>query len=258
MQVRHLFRRIGLLALAVTLTASQAHAARDARKDGRITQIIREVTLLLAGMPPRNAALNDDVREGTAVRTGGQSRAELTFKDQTITRLGANTLFNFTNGGRRDEVTTGSTLLRVPKSSGGATILSSGVIAGVTGTTVIFEYTRAGGTRLTVLEGSARMSLAAHREITRGLRAGQTLLVPPGATTLGEPTEADIESIMKTSPLIVGFRPLPSRGLIDRVIRQQRERGEFQRGGPNGNNNGRPPNMGGPPQAGPPPGPGRR
>jgi hypothetical protein len=32
--------------------------------------------------------------EGTAVRTGLESRAELTFTDQTLARLGANTVFS--------------------------------------------------------------------------------------------------------------------------------------------------------------------
>jgi hypothetical protein len=69
-------------------------------KEARVTQIIREVKLLPADKAAHEAALNDKVSEDTGVRTGGDSRSELTFPDLTITRLGANTVFSFTKSGR--------------------------------------------------------------------------------------------------------------------------------------------------------------
>jgi hypothetical protein len=110
-----------------------------ASKDARVTQIIREVNLLPANADPRAAALNDQVSEETGVRTGGDSRSELTFPDLTITRLGANTIFTFNKSGRTANVDSGSILLRVPKDSGGGSIRSSAVTVAITGTTVIFE-----------------------------------------------------------------------------------------------------------------------
>jgi hypothetical protein len=168
--------------------------------------------------------LNENVSETSAVKTGGESRAELTFIDLTITRLGANTLYRFKKAGRMVDLTSGSTLLRVPKDSGGATVVASGVTAGTTGTTFIFE-TSAGRTRLTVLEGGARLTLVNHRDQSRDVRAGQSLEVPAGATRIPEPKEVDLDRLMKTSPLIVGFRPLPSQNLINNAIRQQQARG---------------------------------
>ena len=64
-------------------------------------------------------AVNDKVREDTSVRTGGESRSELTFADLTIARLGADTIFSFNKAGRDDQLDGGSVLLRVPKNSGG-------------------------------------------------------------------------------------------------------------------------------------------
>jgi hypothetical protein len=52
------------------------------------------------GATARPAAVNDEVRDGTAVRTGVDSRSELKFTDQTLARLGANTLFSFSEGTR--------------------------------------------------------------------------------------------------------------------------------------------------------------
>ena len=201
--------------------------------------------------------MNQKVREGTSVRTGGDSRAELTFIDLTITRLGANTLYSFKKAGRHAELKNGSSLLRVPKDSGGATIFSGAITAGITGTTLIFETTRT-MSRLTVLEGSARLSLVRHPEQARSLLAGQSLQVPEGATRISEPTEIDLDRLMKTSPLIIGFRPLPSQGLIGAAIKQQQERGQQNQNGPGGRAGSQNQNMPAPPPPAPPPGPGPR
>ena len=70
----------------------------DELKEAKVTQIIQEVRVLPSNASPRPAAVNDNVRQGTAVQTGVQSRSELTFKDQTITRLGEKTIFSVGEG----------------------------------------------------------------------------------------------------------------------------------------------------------------
>src|SRR5207244_1552227 len=81
------------LTAAVVAIATMVFGAE--RKQARVTEVIRDVHLLASQATARPAAVNDAVNEGTAVRTGTDSRAELTFADQTITRLGANTVFSF-------------------------------------------------------------------------------------------------------------------------------------------------------------------
>jgi len=66
----------------------------DELKEAKVTQVIQDVRVLPSNASPRPAAVNDNVHQGTAVQTGGQSRSELTFKDQTITRLGEKTIFS--------------------------------------------------------------------------------------------------------------------------------------------------------------------
>jgi hypothetical protein len=183
-------------------------------KEARVTQIIREVKLLPADKAAREAALNDKVSEDTGVRTGGDSRSELTFPDLTITRLGANTIFSFNKSGRTANVETGSILLRVPKDSGGGSIRSSAVTVAVTGTTVIFEGSRGGRSRLFTLEGSSRISLKRNPKEFRKVLAGQMIDVPAGATTLPMPVNIDLNQLMRTHPLITDFKPLPSQPLI--------------------------------------------
>src|SRR5437016_12340714 len=75
------------------LTAAQ-------RKEGRVTQVVRDVKVLAPHVAARPAQLNDNVTDGSAVHTGADSRAELTFADLTISRVGANSIFSFDQNGR--------------------------------------------------------------------------------------------------------------------------------------------------------------
>ncbi|TLY36887.1 MAG: hypothetical protein E6K60_06340 [Nitrospirae bacterium] len=82
-----------LIAAATSANATQF-------KEARVTQVVNDVKLLLQQAAPRPAVVTDLVHEGIAVRTGTQSRSELTFPDLTLTRLGANTIFSFNRGTR--------------------------------------------------------------------------------------------------------------------------------------------------------------
>src|SRR4051812_47784171 len=184
-----------------------------ASQEAQVTRIIRDVKLLPVQAQPRPALLNDKVSDGSGVRTGDQSRSELTFTDLTIERLGANTLFSFNRGGRTVRLDSGSVLLRVPKNSGGANMSTTAVAVGVTGTTVILE-THTGRNKLIVLEGSARVSLNKNRSESVHVHGGQMEDVPAGASKLPPPVNVNLSEIMKHHPLITEFGPLPSRDLI--------------------------------------------
>jgi FecR-like protein len=193
----------------------------EPKKEARVTQIIKDVKLLSFQVPARPAIVNDEVRENTAVRTGDESRSELTFEDLTITRLGANTIFSFNKAGRSGTLGSGAVLLRVPKDSGGAEFRTPAVTVGVTGTTVILETTREGRDKLTVLEGDAKLSLVKHPEELSAIRAGQMLDVKADAAKIPPAKAVDLEKIMRTSPLITDFPPLPSQDLILAAINEQ-------------------------------------
>ncbi len=209
---------VGLLSCIALVLPLPAKAAGS--KEARVTQIIRDVKLLPADADARAAAVNDKVSEDTGVRTGGDSRSELTFSDLTITRLGANTVFSFSKAGRTANVDTGSILLRVPKDSGGGSIRNNAVTVAVTGTTVIFEAPRGGHSKLFTLEGSSRVSLKKNPGEFRKVLAGQMIDVPAGATTLPMPVNFDVNQLMRTHPLITDFKPLPSQPLIMAVAQQ--------------------------------------
>jgi len=105
----------------------------DELKEAKVTQVIQDVRVLPSNSSPRPAAVNDNVDQGTAVQTGVQSRSELTFKDQTITRLGEKTIFSVGGGTRTIDLGSGQFLLYVPKKAGGAKVKAGPVTAAITG-----------------------------------------------------------------------------------------------------------------------------
>jgi FecR protein len=105
----------------------------DDLKEAKVTQVIQDVRVIPSNASARPAAVNDDVRHGTAVQTGVQSRSELTFKDQTITRLGEKTIFSVGEGPRTIDLGSGQFLLCVPKKAGGAKVKAGAVTAAITG-----------------------------------------------------------------------------------------------------------------------------
>jgi hypothetical protein len=130
-----------IVVLALILAGTVASPATQL-KEARVTEVVKDVKLLPTGGASRPATVSDEVRDGTAVRTGVESRSELKFPDQTLARLGANTIFSFSEGTRSLNLQDGAMLLRVPKGAGGAKISSSAVTAAITGTTVMVETHR--------------------------------------------------------------------------------------------------------------------
>src|SRR5215469_15822277 len=97
----HIRNRIVLSIAALAFAGGLPNKiSADELKEAKVTQVIQDVQVLPSNAAARPAAMNDSVRQGTAVQTGVQSRSELTFKDQTITRLGEKTIFSVGEGAR--------------------------------------------------------------------------------------------------------------------------------------------------------------
>jgi FecR-like protein len=203
-----------ILSFAVSVPAAQL-------KEAQVTQVVKDVKLLPTGAAARAATVNDEVRDGIAVRTGVDSRSELKFTDQTLARLGANTLFSFSEGTRNLNLQDGAMLLRVPKGAGGAKINSSAVTAAITGTTVMLEThastkkNKNSYYKFIVLEGTARLYLPGRLGESTLVKAGQMIIMRSDSKTIPEPVDVDIGKITQSSLLITGFStPLGSETLI--------------------------------------------
>ena len=116
--------------------------------------------------------MRDVIKDDLAVRTGIQSRAELLFQDNTLTRLGSDALFSFKAGTRDMTLDRGTMLLQVPKGLGGARIRTAAVTAAITGTTIMMENIPGSHVKVLVLEGSLRLSING--------RLGESVVLNPG------------------------------------------------------------------------------
>lgn len=179
-------------ALAAPLTAA------------RITHIVNDVRTVDSGKVPRPASLNELLEGGKAVRTGINSRTELLFGDQSITRLGPQSHFSINDGTREISLSQGAILLQVPKGAGGAKIQTAAVTAAITGTTIILESGPAFQI-LTVVEGKCFLTPKAgtlHKPVA--VTSGFRVTMPNNATTVPDPVKFDVSMFVKTSSFFIG------------------------------------------------------
>ena len=189
-------------------------------QEAKVTQVVQDVKVVPSGAAARPVVVNETVRQGNAVQTGTQSRSELTFRDQTITRLGEKTIYNI-GGGRTIELGSGQFLLYVPKNKGGAQVKMGPVTAAITGTTVLGNVYPNGIIEFMVLEGSACLHLASWAKVCRSV-GGQMVVYDPIYRRLEDPVYVDLQQQL-SSPLVRDFRPLPSAGLIKEEIQSQHQ-----------------------------------
>jgi FecR protein len=192
--------------------------AGAALNSARVTQVIHDVKLVPSSATPRPAAINDDVREGTAVRTGQDSRTELTFTDKTLTRLGANSIFSFNVGAGTFDLGQGSILMQVPPNGSSVKVKTAAVTAAITGGTAIFGT--GPPTKFMVLEGTGTFYPTGHPDEAMTLHGGEMVTFTPDGHMIG-PTPFNVKTVLGTSELILPFPDLANLPLIWDVIREQ-------------------------------------
>ena len=215
---RHL--RSWFIGSAVLFCAVRSTIAAEAR-EATVTRVVREVELLPINGQAKLAALSDRVGGASEVRAGQDSRTELTFTDQTVARLGANTIFSFDKRMRDIDLADGAMLLRVPKGAAGMKIKAGEVTAAITGTTAIMEFHPHGYIKFITLEGTARLYVKRRPGESVLVRPGQMLITSPDAKGLPDSVDVDLERLLRTSFFIVDFPPLGSQGLIAKEIEKQ-------------------------------------
>ncbi|MGL5018320.1 MAG: FecR family protein [Luteolibacter sp.] len=193
-------------------------------REGEFTRVINDVKILPVESSPLPAKPGDRITGRTAVSTGAQSRAEIRFADQTLTRLGANSVFRMDHATRTVEVEKGVILLQVPKQIGGAKVRTAAVTAAVTGTTVLLEFTPDGFVKIIVVEGEVDVSLNERRNQFRTLTAGDMWISRTNDKTgLPLPVQVDLERLKKTSKLLSDkeFPPLGNQKQMQGALEDQ-------------------------------------
>lgn len=194
----------------------------DTFTSASITKVTNKVELIPPGKQPEKADVGSIVKGSMGVKTGLDSRVELMFPDKTLARLGSNTLFSFDQGTRSVELGNGILLLQVPKNIGGAKITTAPVTAAITGTTVLVEFhrTKSGGFRMTVIEGTVKLTSNSTGKTTT-VGPGKTVFFSSKTNQFSTPKDADIGHIMRNSNL-VNMGKLGNQQEIDSVIAAQK------------------------------------
>ena len=192
--------------------------------ESTFTEVIKDVNVVSqATKAAQPARVKDIVKAPDLVRTGPDSRAELTAPDQTITRIGANAVFSFEPAGRNIDLQQGSILFHSPSGKGGGVIRSGGAAAAVLGTTIIVTATPNGGFKIIVLEGKGKATLPNGK--TARLKEGQLIFVLPGQNDFGPLLDINLGKLVGGSLLVNGFStPLSSQSLINDAIRRQKHK----------------------------------
>jgi hypothetical protein len=209
-----------LLLIATMSVLARLSGAAAPLTESTFTEIIHDVDTLSAAGDAAPAKMSDVLKAPGRVRTGPESRAELTAPDHTITRVGANTVFSFADSGRTLNLEQGSVLFHAPKGLGGGTIKSGGASAAVLGTTLIVSATANGGFKVILLEGTGTVTLPDGNSVM--LKAGQMVFVLPNGLTFSSVLDINLAKLVAGSLLINGFsHPLSSLPLIQAATDQQ-------------------------------------
>jgi hypothetical protein len=205
----------GGLIVPFCVVGAERLVAADQLQQARVSQVIQDVRVLETHGAPRPAAVNDKVTQGMGVRTGAESRAELTFADLTLTRLGANTVFSFKQGTRELDLTSGAVLLQIPPKAPAVKVSTSAVTAAITGGTALFAT--GPPTKFMVLEGIGTFYPTGHPERAATINGGEMMtMTADGRMT--KPAKFDVKLVLKTSRLIKDFPPLENMPLVMAVV----------------------------------------
>ena len=217
------FRHIWVEPLAWLLFAQASQLSARPLQEARLTHVVGKVVVADPTSSPLRASLHTPVRD-RSVRTSADSRAELTFPDQTVARLSDNTMLAVNSKSGMFELLAGAVLTQVPTGVGDTRLKAANITAMATGTTILLEHAPNAYTKWIVLDGAARVCLKkpGHLSDCILLRAGQMLIGNPAADTLPETVDVDLDRLIKTCHLLTAFPVLPRSDLLTKAVAKQR------------------------------------
>ena len=124
-----------------------------------------------------------------ALKTGGNSRAELQFPDLTIIRVGSNSLFWFIAGEREMALSGGTMLFSSPKGAGGSKVQARSVT--VEGSEFLISNI-GGRVKVISLSHKVLVYFTANPKIRVVLQPGQMVDIAAGATKMPPVMSTDL------------------------------------------------------------------
>ena len=189
-------------------------------KDAEITTL-KNIVEHDAGQGAAPAKVSEKISENSKVTTAAASMAELTFGDSSITRIGANSVFSFQSKERLVKLDKGTALIHATPGNGGATVDCGGVTAAVSGSTFMASRSATGGAVFVLLESSGSLKVTTPGGQTAIILPGQAASTGTGPKSGIQVFDVDVKKVMETTPLVGGFKELPSQAEINVVTEKQ-------------------------------------
>jgi len=189
-------------------------------KDAEITTL-KNIVEHDAGQGAAPAKVSEKISENSKVTTAAASMAELTFGDSSITRIGANSVFSFQSKERLVKLDKGTALIHATPGNGGATVDCGGVTAAVSGSTFMASRSATGGAVFVLLESSGSLKVTTPGGQTAVIMPGQAASTGAGPKSAIQVFDVDVKKVMETTPLVGGFKELPSQAEINVVTEKQ-------------------------------------
>ena len=208
-------RHVTYLAFAFVLGIGPSLEADQAAKVTEAVNVVEHGSKESATTP---ATIGTPVHDGEYLETGVKSRAEMLLPTASITRLGANTIFNYSVESNTVDLKAGTILFCKPKDAKQLNIKTAAVMAGIAGTTGFFsvqaDAKHQKTYKLGIVEG--------HGTATAG---GKNFQLGPGDILEFKPGfkpfvfAFDVPRFVKSSPLLTKFKGhLPNQPYIDAEI----------------------------------------
>lgn len=189
-------------------------------KDAEITTL-KNIVEHDAGQGLAPAKVSEKIGESSKVTTAAASMAELTFGDSSITRIGANSVFSFQSKERLIKLDQGTALIHASPGNGGATVDCGGVTAAVSGSTFMASRSATGGAVFVLLESSGSLKVTTPGGQTAVIMPGQAASTGTGPKSAIQVFDVNVKKVMETTPLVGGFKELPSKAEINVVSEKQ-------------------------------------
>jgi len=106
----------------------------------RVAAVRNRVRLIPQNQSPRNARTSDNLRPGDSLATATGSTADLRFNDNSLARLGEQTVFRFAPRLRSVDLANGTLLLLVQPGNGGTSVRTPNAAVGIRGSALFVRY----------------------------------------------------------------------------------------------------------------------
>ena len=128
-----------------------------------MTEVVNQVDYGAKSSGKSPASVGTEVRDGQFLETESQSRAALLLPTTSITRLGSNTVFNYSSESNTIDLQQGTILFCKPKGASGLNIMTAGISASISGTTG-FVSVKGEGSKTTYIFGIIEGHATAHAD----------------------------------------------------------------------------------------------